>query len=141
MLFISAAPFAAPRPAPADMCLCECIALVCARMCFLIVVCTCLFAASCYCCSCCCFARMNFLLWLGSFTPANQCCAPGVFAISICTQTNLQKCQTCATPSPHSHAPCPDIRSLDGRCKYVQNILLHILGCRSDERSRVRILI
>jgi len=29
-------------------------------------------------------------------------------------------------PTTTSHAPCPDIRSLDGRCKYVQNILLHM---------------
>lgn len=70
----------------------------------------------CCCCDCClparraalrrrCHCRCShelFALTLAASLspPANQCCAPGDFAISICTQTNLQKSQTC-TCIPH----------------------------------------
>lgn len=102
---LSLPPFSAPPAPPPCVPVCACVArvymhecvslLLCVLVCLLLVVIVAL---------ACCFARMNFLLWLGSFTPANQCCAPGVFAISICTQTNLQKSQTCACHHHHPYA-------------------------------------
>lgn len=98
-------PFSAPPAPPPCVPVCACVARVYMHECVSLLLCVlvCLLLVDIVALACC-FARMNFLLWLGSFTPANQCCAPGVFAISICTQTNLQKSQTCACHHHHPYA-------------------------------------